>query len=374
MKIIADKDIYQVKENFSSLGELELIPGREISSNHLKDADALLVRTVTKINRDLIDSSSLRFIGSTSSGYDHVDKELLGEKGIFFCHAPGCNANAVVDYVFAVLAWNARKQNDQWLHKSVGIIGAGNVGSSLAKKLLALGLSISIYDPFLQSSHELAPYFCSLEETLQQDVVTFHTALSASGLYPTYHMVGADLLSTLKMGAILINASRGEVIDNSALEAFLLLRPDVTVALDVWENEPEINLLLLDRVQIATPHIAGYSLNGKLNGTRKIHEEFSRFFSIDDCAEGHYDRKSTLKVDSEIELHDYINETILSAYPITGDCIDFDKANPAQVASNFDSLRNTYEFRKEFNDYQLVRNQSLAQSSEILQTLGFSIL
>jgi len=374
MKIIADKDIYRVKESFSVFGDLELIPGREISASHIKDADALLVRTVTKINRDLLGSSSLRFIGSASSGYDHVDVELLREKGVFFCHAPGCNAAAVVDYVFAVLAWNACKQSDQWLNKSVGIIGAGNVGSRLAKKLLALGMSISIYDPFLKSNHELAPYFCSLEEALQQDVVTFHTALSDSGLHPTYHMVGLELLSMLKTGAILINASRGEVIDNCALDNFLLLRPDVSVALDVWENEPEINLLLLNKVQIATPHIAGYSLNGKLNGTSKIYDEFSRFFSLADSSFTQEEKKNALKIDSEVEPNDYINKLILSAYPITNDFIDFDKKDLPQIAIHFDALRNDYNFRKEFKDFQLERNNKLVQYSEILQTLGFTFL
>mgnify|MGYP000910493372 FL=1 len=374
MKIIADKDIYRVKESFSVFGDLELIPGREISASHIKDADALLVRTVTKINRDLLGSSSLRFIGSASSGYDHVDVELLREKGVFFCHAPGCNAAAVVDYVFAVLAWNACKQSDQWLNKSVGIIGAGNVGSRLAKKLLALGMSISIYDPFLKSNHELAPYFCSLEEALQQDVVTFHTALFDSGLHPTYHMVGLELLSMLKTGAILINASRGEVIDNCALDNFLLLRPDVSVALDVWENEPEINLLLLNKVQIATPHIAGYSLNGKLNGTSKIYDEFSRFFSLADSSFTQEEKKNALKIDSEVEPNDYINKLILNAYPITNDFIDFDKKDLPQIAIHFDALRNDYNFRKEFKDFQLERNNKLVQYSEILQTLGFTFL
>jgi erythronate-4-phosphate dehydrogenase len=374
MKIIADKDIYRVKESFSVFGDLELIPGREISASHIKDADALLVRTVTKINRHLLGFSSLRFIGSASSGYDHVDVELLREKGVFFCHAPGCNATAVVDYVFAVLAWNACKQSDQWLNKSVGIIGAGNVGSRLAKKLLALGMSISIYDPFLKSNHELAPYFCPLEEALQQDVVTFHTALSDSGLHPTYHMVGLELLSMLKTGAILINASRGEVIDNCALDNFLLLRPDVSVALDVWENEPEINLLLLNKVQIATPHIAGYSLNGKLNGTSKIYEEFSRFFSLADSSFAQERKKNTLKIDSEVEPNDCINKAILSAYPITNDFIDFDKKDLPQIAIHFDALRNDYKFRKEFKDFQLERNNKLVQYSEILQTLGFTFL
>ncbi len=374
MKIIADKDIYQVKESFSAFGDLELIPGREISSSHIKGADALLVRTVTKINRDLLGSSSLRFIGSASSGYDHVDVEMLKENGIFFCHAPGCNAAAVVDYVFAVLAWSACKQSDQWLNKSVGIVGAGNVGSSLAKKLLALGMSVSIYDPFLQSDHELASCFCTLEEALQNDIVTFHTALSDSGLYPTYHMVGIELLSMLKTDAILINASRGEVIDNAALSEFLSLRPDINVALDVWENEPEINLSLLNKVRIATPHIAGYSLNGKLNGTRKIHDQFSRFFSLGDSSLVQEENKTSLKIESEVELQDYINNAILSAYPIKNDFIGFDKADRRQTAIDFDAFRNGYKFRKEFKDFQLVKNNKLAQYSEILQSLGFTVL
>ena len=374
MKIIADKDIYRVQEYFSPFGELELIPGREISSKHLINADALLVRTVSKINKNLLTASELTFVGSASSGVDHVDDKLLKERGIQFCHAPGCNSNAVVDYFFAALAWISKAGNENWQQKSVGIIGAGNVGSRIANKLLKLGMSISIFDPFLDSSHDLAGYFSSLHDVLQRDIVTIHTPLTYSGQYPTYHMLTEELLLRMKPETILINTARGELIDNSLLNKVLLSRSDLKVALDVWEDEPEINRSLLAKVKVATPHIAGYSINGKLNCTKMIFREFCRHFSLDGRKIKDDGSKRVLEFDESESSQACLDDLILKAYPIADDFIVKGMiSKPEQMSGYFDRFRNAYVLRREFCDLKVIETKASKQMEYILSTLGFSM-
>ncbi len=373
MKIIADQDIYRVEDYFSSMGELVLLPGRKISKSNLLDADALLVRTVTKVNRELLENTPVKFVGSASSGCDHVDKCVLEEKGIYFNHAPGCNAYAVVDYFFAVLAWfNIHYQLD-WQKKTVGIIGAGNVGSRIATRLHQLGIDFSIYDPFLNADHELAPWFTSLANVLKQDIVTLHTPLTYSGEHPTYHLLNRERLSHIKKQALLINASRGEVIDNQALYEVLHDEKDLEVALDVWESEPHINPLLLEKVKIATPHIAGYSTNGKLNGTRKIFEDFCRFFSLADKGGHDSPSRSILKGAVGKTALESISLNILKVYPIDKDFIGRGQS-PQQLAASFDLFRNNYRFRRETSDYSLAGNNIPIEVIESLRHLGVHII
>lgn len=373
MKIIADQDIYRVEDYFSSTGELVLLPGREISNSNLLDADALLVRTVTKVNSELVENTAVKFIGSASSGCDHVDKSVLEEKGIHFNHAPGCNAYAVVDYFFAVLAWfNIHNQLD-WQKKTVGIIGAGNVGSRIATRLLRLGIDFSIYDPFLNNDHELAPWFTSLENVLQQDIVTLHTPLTFSGVHPTHHMLNRERLSQLKKHTLLINASRGEVIDNQALFEVLYEGKDLEVALDVWESEPHINPSLLDMVKIATPHIAGYSTNGKLNGTRKIFKDFCHFFSLAEKGPNDSLSRSILEEVIGKTAVETISLNILKAYPIEKDFIGRGQS-PQQLAASFDFFRNNYRFRREISDYSLPGDNIPTEVIEGLRHLGVHII
>jgi len=369
MKIIADQDIYQVEDYFSCLGELVLLPGREISQQDLVDADALLVRTVTQVNKELVGNTSVKFVGSASSGFDHIDKLILEEKGIHFEHAPGCNANAVVDYFFAALAWFNLNYQVDWQKKTVGIIGAGNVGSRLAARLQKLGMDFSIYDPFLHSDHELAPSFASLENVLQHDIITLHTPLTYTGDYPTHHLLNRKRLAGLKNDALLINACRGEVVDNQALLEILQETSDLKVALDVWELEPGINPALLDKVQIGTPHIAGYSTNGKLNGTRKIYDDFCRFFSI--ANKGDQDSPTRLLMQGETGSTNIetISLNILNAYPIEKDFIERGQS-PQQLAISFDLMRNSYRFRREFSDYALAANTIPLAILEKLKQVG----
>ena len=368
MKIVADRDIFQVESLFSPLGELILLPGREITPAHVRDADALLVRTVTRVNEFLVRDSAVRFVGSATSGVDHVDRDYLAEHDIHFCHAPGCNADAVVNYVIAAMAWLAEKDSFDWRRLSVGIVGAGNVGSRLAQLFSGLDMSVAIHDPLLDDSHPLAGLFTSLEEVLAKDVVTLHVPLTGSDPYPTYHMLDRERLSLLSGHAILINTARGEVIDNELLQDFMVGRPHQKVVMDVWEHEPAVNRELVGQVAIATPHIAGYSLNGKRKGTAAVFSEFCRFFKQAGEGAGPEPVSLALALSGENDESGILNQAVLQAYPIGVDFLD-----PAQqnLAGHFEYRRNTYSFRAEFSDYGIDAESLPAKLAADLALLGF---
>ncbi|MDG2174859.1 MAG: 4-phosphoerythronate dehydrogenase [Gammaproteobacteria bacterium] len=374
MKIVADKDIYRVEETFSSAGELVLLPGRAINNSHVLNADALIVRTTTQVNNSLIENSTLEFVGSATSGYDHIDENALQEYGIHFCHAPGINANAVVDYVFTALAWTGLKKQTDFRNQTIGIIGAGNVGSRLALKAAALGMKVSVYDPLLENSHALAMFFTSLEEVLGQDVVTLHAPLTISDNFPTYHMLNANRLENLKQGAVLINAARGAIVDNQALDHLLDSRTDLTVVLDVWEGEPCIHEHLAQKVSIATPHIAGYSLKGKISATEMVYNSFCNVFALEPEPINSMQLPIHLVSPDSADDASIISELLLQAYPIQDDVLkDEIKAENKEAAENFDWQRSNYQFRREFSEFELDADKYSADINSSLAVLGFEL-
>ena len=368
MKIVADKDIPGVEAAFTRFGELALIPGRDIRPEDLRNADALLVRTVTRVDAALLEGSSLRFVGSATSGTDHVDIDALEGAGVHFCHAPGCNADAVVDYVLAALALLSEKRTSHWQHLGVGIIGAGNVGGRLASLFVRLGMPVTIYDPLLDSAHPLACYFGSLEQVLSKDIVSLHVPLTRKGAHPTFHMLDPDRIGLLKTDAILINAARGEVIDNAALSARLKTHPGLNVVLDTWENEPAIDPVLLSQAVIATPHIAGYSRKGKNNGTAAVLRGFCEFFDLPIVnLPGTGPADMLLFQESDSDLHK-LDWAILQAYPISGDQLDH---HDPELSRNFEFRRNNYAFRKEFSEFLFNADKVSASLAADLTALGF---
>jgi erythronate-4-phosphate dehydrogenase len=368
MKIVADKEIPGVEKAFAHFGELLLLPGRKICQEDVRDADALVVRTVTRVDEALVNDTALRFIGSATSGTDHVDTDQLEKLGIRFCHAPGCNADAVVDYVLAALAMLAGQRGEHWRRKHVGIIGAGNVGSRLARLFLRLGMPVTIYDPLLEPTHKLADYFGTFEEVISCDIVSLHVPLIRTGPHPTFHMLDANTLGLLKNGAILINAARGEVIDNSALSEHLQAHPDLQVVLDTWENEPAIHSVLLGQVAIATPHIAGYSRKGKSNGTAAVLKVFCEYFDfplLDLPLTDPYYMLMLGKMGSNFQK---LNLAILQAYPIAGDQLD---RHDPEVVRNFEFRRNNYAFRKEFGEFSFQGDKVATALAADLSALRF---
>jgi erythronate-4-phosphate dehydrogenase len=288
--IVADDAIAAVEEAFGDLGELRTLPGRAIDRAVLADADALLVRTVTRVDPALVAGTPVRFVGSATAGVDHVDRPGLHALGIEVAHAPGCNATAVAEVVLAALATLAARGVGSFPPSGpVGIVGFGAIGRRLAVRLRRLGTEVIACDPPLSQSraakdeidHELAALvqrepFVPLPELLAASaVVTLHMPLVGTGPFPTRHLLDAAGLRHLSPGAIVINTSRGGVLDDDALLAWLSAGRG-TAILDVWEEEPAPPKALVDRVALATPHVAGYSLEGKLEATRRIHVALAR--------------------------------------------------------------------------------------------------
>jgi len=282
MLIVADENIPLLDAFFGDFGEIRRVSGRTMNADDVRDADVLLVRSVTRVDRSLLEGSRVRFVGTSTIGTDHIDLGWLKENGIYFSAAPGCNANSVVEYVLAVLSLYAERcVLGDWSRLSVGIVGVGSVGSGLAEKLTRLGFRVKLCDP-PRAERELdtAETFVDLDEALACDVVSFHTPLTRSSTHPTFHMIGERELAKLTSEQLLINAGRGEVIDGTALQERLGQAHAPLVALDVWEQEPNISPELVNRVWLATPHIAGYSLEGKVKGTEIVYQAMSKFMGL----------------------------------------------------------------------------------------------
>ncbi|WP_277206813.1 4-phosphoerythronate dehydrogenase [Vibrio misgurnus] len=278
MKILIDENMPYAEALFSQLGEVILKPGRSLTADDLIDVDALMIRSVTKVNQTLLAKANrLKFVGSATAGMDHVDQALLAERGILFTAAPGCNKVGVAEYVFSVLMVLAQQQGFSIFDKTVGIVGAGQVGSYLAHCLSAIGIKVLLNDPPKQAQGDLRS-FTELDALLAQaDVITLHTPITRQGEWPTQHLINQPILQNLRSDQILINAARGPVVDNAALKARLQQGDGFTAVLDVFEFEPQVDMELLPLLAFATPHIAGYGLEGKARGTTMIFNSYCAF-------------------------------------------------------------------------------------------------
>jgi len=279
VKIVLDENIPGARSAFARLGAVIAMPGRSIDAAAVRDADVLLVRSVTRVDRALLAGSRVRFVATATAGTDHVRTADLDALGVRFAHAPGSNADSVVDYVLAVLAL-ACPEAAALGGRTVGIVGCGNVGGRLLGRLRALGVACRTYDPLLAVP---APGSAPLDAVLGCDVITLHVPLTLAGAHATRHLVGAPELARLREDALLINTARGPVVDNAALLAALRERPRLRAVLDVWEHEPAVDAALLARVTIGTPHIAGYARDGKLRGARMVYAALREFLGALDA-------------------------------------------------------------------------------------------
>ena len=355
MKIVADENMPGVEEWFSSYGQITRLPGREIRAVDVADAEVMLVRSVTNVNEELLHDSSVRFVGSATIGTDHVDCDYLASRNIHFANAPGCNANAVVEYVLSCLA----ALQPDWLNKQIAVIGCGNVGGSLLRMMQKLGVKVLGCDPYLDQTPD---FMVRLEEALASDVVCVHTPLTVAGENSTFHLLNRKTLAQIPDGALLINAGRGSVIDNQALLG-CLQQQHFRCALDVWENEPHINRELLDVVDIATPHIAGYSLDGKVKGTQKVYEAFLQWLGQKQT--GKLPDLTCINQSREITVTS-VNDAILQTYDVKRDDRLLRKS-----PEDFDLLRKTYLHRLEFSHY-LARCSESESIRKILHIIGFA--
>lgn len=370
MKIVIDANIPLGKQFFSSVGDVIAVPPRDISHEHLRDADALVVRSVKKITGEMLKNTAVKFVGTCTAGFDHFETTAMQELGIGWTNAPGCNANAVVEYVFSVFSALALP----WRDAQVGIIGCGNVGGRLHRRLKKLGVECRCYDPFLSDTNN--EDLCPLETVLKSDIVCIHAPLSTSGPHPSFHLLNQQNLSDLKSGAVLINAGRGPVVDNKALLELLNQRQDIRCVLDVWEDEPNIPLALANRVDLATPHIAGHSYDGKVNGTEQIYQALCDFFKLRPAVKrSDLDPLPELPTIKISQQSGELEQAMLAAYDVRIDSQTLLKCLKAgeEPAQCFDRLRKNYPKRREFSCYAVDVEQANQKTTENLKTLGFKL-
>ncbi|MEG8946715.1 4-phosphoerythronate dehydrogenase [Rosettibacter firmus] len=377
MLIIADENIPQVKDAFSSFGEVKLFAGRSITNKDLLDADVLLVRSVTKVNKELLENTKIKFVATATIGTDHIDKEYLKERNIVFADAAGCNAYSVAEYVICAIARLFNIYNKKFNNSKIGIIGYGNIGKKVAAFARTLGFNVLINDPPLQREG-FPENFCSLEEALSADVITFHVPLNLDGIDKTFHLLDEEKLNLIKSEAILINTSRGPVVDNLALKKRLIEKNDLLTVLDVWENEPQIDTQLLGLVNISTPHIAGYSYEGKINSTLFIYNKFCEFMNIEPAWHPVVNNveNNIITVDNNESLEKLIDKICSYIYDINEDSKLLKKAvnfNTNELIKYFDSLRKYYRIRREFNNYTIRLSKEDDKLKEILKVLRLQI-
>ena len=281
MRIVADENIPLVEQAFAGLGTVDVRPGRDLRREHLAGADILLVRSVTRVDRELLEGTPVRFVGTATIGTDHVDTEYLARHQIAFAAAAGCNANSVAEYVVtALLELRDGGRLSPTRRPTVGIIGVGHVGGRVAAKLEALGWPVLLNDPPRQRRGDGGTWHPLDQLLAAADVVSLHVPLTRTGPDATVHLLDPARLQQLRDDAILINTARGSVVDGAALRAWLDGGSRRGAVLDVWEKEPRIDPALARRVWIGTPHIAGYSQDGKLAGTRMMHDAVARFLGL----------------------------------------------------------------------------------------------
>lgn len=373
MKILIDENMPYAESLFCQLGDVILKPGRTLTADDLIDIDALMIRSVTKVNESLLAKANrLKFVGTATAGMDHVDQTLLAERGIFFTAAPGCNKVGVAEYVFSVLMVLAQQQGFSVFDKTVGIIGAGQVGSYLAQCLTGLGIKVLLNDPPKQAQGD-SRHFTPLPTLLEQaDVITLHTPITRHGEWATYHLIDESILQGLRGDQILINAARGPVVDNAALKARLQQQDGFTAALDVFEFEPQVDLTLLPLLAFATPHVAGYGLEGKARGTTMIFNYYSEFLGQPFRANPSH--LLPIAPIPEVTLNRQWDEaTLLNLTQLIYDVRRDDALFRRKIhrPGAFDHMRKQYWDRREYSAIRLVGNESCRL--EPLAKLGFNI-
>lgn len=380
LKIVADENIPFVVKCCESLGDVETMPGRAMTAEAVRDADVLFVRSITKVNERLLGGGSVKFVGTATIGVDHIDQDYLSQKGIGFASAPGSNANSVAEYVIAAMLSVGRKKKIRLEGKSIGIVGVGNVGSRVEKKVRALGMKPVLNDPPLQRQTGDEKYR-PLSEITGCDFITMHTPLTREGPDKTFHLASNEFFRSLKEGAVFMNTSRGAVVDESALKAAMNSGRLGGVVLDVWENEPQIDMELLRKVDLSTPHIAGYSFDGKVAGMVMIYEAACRHFGLEPD-KGMADllpepEVPSVEVDETIaDEQEIIRQTVQQVYVINRD--DFNTREIALVPEEergrfFDGLRKSYPVRREFQNTTAVLDHAAGSLAEKLAGIGFQV-
>lgn len=380
--IVADENMPLVEDLFGCYGSIKYVNGRSLNAGDLKDADVLLVRSVTPVNRALLNNSAVQFVGSATIGTDHVDEHYLSEQAIGFAHAPGCNANSVVQYVLSALAFTDRLPALLEGSQQLAIVGVGNVGSRLASVCEVLGIQYRPYDPPRAAIEPKSYGWVDWADVLDSDVISLHVPLlssgassgSSSGPNDTRHMFGKNTLSQLRQASLLINTARGAVVDNKALTR-TLNGSSIQAVLDVWENEPTISVALKELCQLSTPHIAGYSKQGKEQGTRMIYQAFLAYFKLPHKMLSKSDIQPTggeIFWDNKLTFAENLTSTILRAYPIEVDSLDLGQLSEVALKTGFDNLRKHYKDRHEYSQW-IIKNITHTDDIRRMKALGFQL-
>jgi len=379
LNIIAGESIPYVKEAFDTLGHLTFLPGRILTASEIKNAQVLLVRSITRINEALLRGTAVNFVGSASAGVDHIDADYLKSQNIGYASAPGSNANSVAEYVIAALLNLVHRQDGSLSGKTIGIVGVGHIGKLVKEKAEALGMFPVLHDPPLADAGQIRQ--SSLKETLGCDVVTLHTPLTTSGRYPTFHLLNEHTFTHLKPSAMFINAARGEVVATEALLNAINRKRIGPVVLDVWEHEPAINWDLFNAVSIGTPHIAGHSLDGKANGTNMIYTALCRHLGITPTWNPEQSLPPpivpTIEVDcQEQTAEEMVKEIVRKVFDLKGDhqrMQELQKVSPDKRPALFDGLRKHYPVRREFHRTKVSLAKTSVERERMLIGLGFLV-
>ena len=380
MKILVDENIPFGREAFGRLGDVVAMHGRKMDAAAVRDADLLIIRSITKVGRDLLDGSRVRFVGTCTIGTDHVDEAYLRERGIAFASAPGCNANSVAEYVVCALLVLARRGGCRLEGKTIGVVGIGNVGGRVVAKCEALGMKVLQNDPPLARLFPCEKRFLPLEALMESDFISLHVPLTKTGADKTWHMADAAFLERMKLGAVLFNTCRGAVLDSAAIPPRDFRLPQ-SLVLDVWEGEPAIDAAILDRAALGTPHIAGYSYDGKVNGTTMVYQAACKAVG----AAPDWDARPLLPPSPHARLtldatgrddEDVLREAALAVYDIEADDrrLRAIAGLPAgERGAYFDRLRKEYPQRREFQNSTITLRGGSVIIRQKLAGIGFKL-
>ncbi len=348
--------------------EVQYIHNAELKNEHLSQTDAMIVRSITRCNAELLQDTPVQFIATATAGFDHISTDYCQEHNITWTTAKGCNATAVAQYVWAALSHLSIKDDWQFADKTIGIIGVGCVGKEVERIARAVGMNVLLNDP-IRAEHEGVEAFVSLEEIqAKADIITLHVPLTKEGNYPTYHLVDDDFLKACQKPIILINACRGAVTDSSALITAKDNKSISRLVIDCWEHEPNINQDLVALAELVSPHIAGFSAEGKFRGARMSLDAILKHFGL--TAEGVYDTSSVLgevpdkciKLDNE-DKHYYAKALLHTLDPLKIDGL------LRQAPQSFEAIRKGYIYPREMEAY--IVEGATAEQVQVLKKIGF---
>lgn len=361
MRLIADKNIPFLKGVLEPFFDVEYYSGSEITSEIVRNADALIIRTRTICDSNLLSGSKVKFIGSATIGFDHIDTNYCANNNITWVNAPGCNSAGVQQWVATALIHWAELNSMNLSGLTIGVVGVGNVGKKVVELAQVLGMKVLCCDPPRKRNEDLTDYVDFETVLKESDIITFHVPLNYEGIDRTFHMLNSHSIALCRPNVYIVNSSRGEVINTEGLISFLESNPKAQAALDVWENEPHLSVDLLRKTIIATPHIAGYSLEGKVMGTKMVIDSLSQSFNLG--ISPWFPTPNPLVEKIKVGNPNNIASAIKSTYNILGDDL-------RNTFESFENLRNNYNYRRDFSGHIVDNNSKYSQD---LNRIGFSV-